>query len=745
MKRSTNHISILADKRILLIQGTVYVAGNLTLHMSENKGKPAVSTAKKTNEKKSTMKYTVSEGSTVIFDLREFLNSEGNLKSYSFSSCKQTSGMPVRDLKDDPETISFKAPYLEDDILHTRLEFKLETMPKDKDDNVVTHQVHVIVKRVQRAIIFQGGVALGAYEAGVFHALVKKLRQQDQDESLGFEKQKRPLFDIVAGTSIGGMNAAVVLGSIRRGESWEGAAWNVIKFWKDQEYPLPILAEFLDMNPIYRLWWDTMHNTNKALKRSTIELLKPYSQNMKRYGDEFASWSPVDPNFWKDFFIDGWYIPGTAEAARRYYSAKQIVVTGAPHAASGLWPWSLLGKFFDLTQPDLLENFLPRPDNKHFVLFSLKKTLEHYVDFPIKGNEGQPRFLLVTVDVHTGDAVTFDSYSDHVKYHDDKSKIYNENGIEAEHVLSTGTFPEFFDYPKFKVNNREMGEKDEEHNFWDGGFRSNTPLREVIQAHRDYWHKKRKQKEVPDLEIYIADLWPSELKEEPISFDLDFVKDRQWDILLGDKTDYDEQVANVVTDYIDLAEKFRNIAVRIGGEEASKEIDYVLHRYASSKNTQGEIRQYKELLDGRFRLTKVVRIDHKDDGNDVSKKIFDYSPKTIEKLMKDGYQDTLVQMEMQKIKDGVSELAKRSAHGEDVEKIKENFSIIKRIEGNIHQIQEDLKIENGHDRTVNEIGNLIQEVESIKEQNKNGLSLKEQKDLVVVAARSFQETVRTNS
>ena len=151
------------------------------------------------------------------------------------------------------------------------------------------------------------------------------------------------------------------------------------------------------------------------------------------------------------------------------------------------------------------------------------------------------------------------------------------------------------------------------HIFWDGGFRSNTPLREVIQAHRDYWLKKRKQKEVPDLEVYIADLWPSELKEEPTSFDLDFVKDRQWDILLGDKTDYDEQVANVVTDYVDLVERLRNIAETTGGEEASKEINYILDRYASSKNTQGETRQYRELLDGRFRLTKVVRIDHKDD------------------------------------------------------------------------------------------------------------------------------------
>jgi NTE family protein len=257
-----------------------------------------------------------------------------------------------------------------------------------------------------------------------------------------------------------------------------------------------------------------------------------------------------------------------------------------------------------------------------------------------------------------------------------------------------------------------MGEKDQEHIFWDGGFRSNTPLREVIQAHRDYWLKVRNQKEVPDLEVYIADLWPSELKEEPISFDLDFVKDRQWDILLGDKTDYDEQVANVVTDYVDLVQRFKNLAESSG---ASKdEIKYILDGYASSKNTQGETRRYSELLEGRFRLTKVVRIDHKDDGNDVSKKIFDYSHKTIEMLMNDGYQDTLVQMDMQKIQDGISQLAERSAHGEDIETINENFSIIKRIEGNIHQIQENLKIENGLDGTLNEVRNLIQEVESTR-------------------------------
>jgi hypothetical protein len=64
--------------------------------------------------------------------------------------------------------------------------------------------------------------------------------------------------------------------------------------------------------------------------------------------------------------------------------------------------------------------------------------------------------------------------------------------------------------------------------------------------------------------VYIADLWPSELKEKPISFDRDFVENRKWGILFGDKTDYDEQVASFVTDYIDLAKQLKNLAQRSG-------------------------------------------------------------------------------------------------------------------------------------------------------------------------------------
>jgi hypothetical protein len=97
----------------------------------------------------------------------------------------------------------------------------------------------------------------------------------------------------------------------------------------------------------------------------------------------------------------------------------------------------------------------------------------------------------VTVDVKTGDAVTFDSYSQQAKYHDDTMSTYNRDGIEIEHALASGTFPDFFDYPEFSVDTSE-GIKNEQRIFWDGGYRSNTPLREVIQAYRDYRHKTRR-------------------------------------------------------------------------------------------------------------------------------------------------------------------------------------------------------------------------------------------------------------
>jgi hypothetical protein len=55
----------------------------------------------------------------------------------------------------------------------------------------------------QRALVFQGGGSLGAYEAGVFHVLYHWIKKDlSEDENI---------FDIIAGTSIGAINASIIV------------------------------------------------------------------------------------------------------------------------------------------------------------------------------------------------------------------------------------------------------------------------------------------------------------------------------------------------------------------------------------------------------------------------------------------------------------------------------------------------------------------------------------------------------
>ena len=97
----------------------------------------------------------------------------------------------------------------------------------------------------------------------------------------------------------------------------------------------------------------------------------------------------------------------------------------------------------------------------------------------------------------------------------------------------------------------------------------------------------------------------------------------------------------------------------------------------------------------------MVRINHKDDGQEVGNKIFDYSHATIEKLMKDGYRDALIQMAIESIKDEFSNLDDKFIRLNN-KKEGNNIHIdnIENLQKEIQQIQNTMKIENGHDETV---------------------------------------------
>src|SRR5215216_5395875 len=279
-------------------------------------------------------------------------------------------------------------------------------------------------KKKMRALVLQGGGALGAFQAGAFKALYEKITREDKEDG----NEGRPLFDIIAGTSSGAINAAVLVSHVIENKIWKGSAEKLVEFWEYLSCPTPDITK-MSAN------WKKEHDKN-------------------------------NPN------------AASAEAARRYYSVKKLLKSGVDKAYSPLPPRED-EKFFDQENKRVLYDKQP-----------LQKSIEKFVKFPITTDYelGEPRLLVISVDAKEGIPVTFDSYG----------------GIKAQHVMASASLPEFYEY-----------EEIDGHRLWDGGILSNTPIRELIQAHKAFWEYKIGSKElensileeasfnVPDLELYI--------------------------------------------------------------------------------------------------------------------------------------------------------------------------------------------------------------------------------------------------
>jgi NTE family protein len=102
-----------------------------------------------------------------------------------------------------------------------------------------------------------------------------------------------------------------------------------------------------------------------------------------------------------------------------------------------------------------------------------------------------------------------------------------------------------------KIGERKLGG----YQFCDGGLLSNTPFRELLQAHQDYWLrvKDTNKQKIPDLEVYIVNVHPSKgafIQED----DVDGTKDRINDITFFDRNShYNENVVTQTTDYLNPA------------------------------------------------------------------------------------------------------------------------------------------------------------------------------------------------
>jgi NTE family protein len=463
----------------------------------------------------------------------------------------------------------------------------------------------------QRALVFQGGGSLGAYEAGAYKAFYELA--SERDKIIG--REDKPLFDIVAGTSIGAMNASVLVSYVKEKKTWRGSAERLIEFWEHLA-----TESVVDKMPGFTQWWDYWH----------------YLYN----------------------------VVATSESARRYYNTKQFILKGVPNV-------------FKPSQTFTDKTFLD-PSNVWYLYSNgpLKQSLEKFAKFPIATSyeKNEPRLLLVAVDVQEGSTVVFDSYekadgsrkTEYGRYdmefaHDGNEGFehvirYN-NGIEVDYVLASGSVPVNYDYTKLMVEDYSNKHKIKSENedkkknqgrktinkkaryFWDGGIIANTPLREAVMEHRRYWHYVRKS-EPPLIRAFIINVHP--IKQEYLPANYDGVVDRKNDLTYHDRTLFDERMAIMITDYVNI---IRNLIKLTEDTKIKKTlVDNILKQQALSRNFMtGKHFTYADLIQGMVSVDLVVRVERKNDIHTIANKTFDFSNTTIRQLIKDGYEEALDQ------------------------------------------------------------------------------------------------------
>ncbi len=81
---------------------------------------------------------------------------------------------------------------------------------------------------IHRALVFQGGGSLGAYEAGAYKGMNEELSGFFRKEG----RENEPTFHIVSGTSIGAINSAILVSFVKENKTWEGSGERLVEFWE---------------------------------------------------------------------------------------------------------------------------------------------------------------------------------------------------------------------------------------------------------------------------------------------------------------------------------------------------------------------------------------------------------------------------------------------------------------------------------------------------------------------------------
>ena len=265
-------------------------------------------------------------------------------------------------------------------------------------------------KKTENVLILQGGGSLGAFGCGVFKALAKRNIK----------------INIVAGTSIGGVNAAIIAGGGKNGES-----------------------------------------PKQSLERFWMELSDSFINLGDRSGFSHHYYATAFPKLLAESLLSYYYgphsLPGKREDRLSTRSEKEIRLEQLRSFTSS----ALFGndKMFEPRWlPEYAssdpEYFTPQKWTYLYDHSVLEKTLDRYIDYGKLNPHGNPnaRLIITATDVLNAKPLVFDS---------------SRQQITPKHILATSGYP-LYNFPWIKVEENVYA--------WDGSLLSNTPLREVIAA-----------------------------------------------------------------------------------------------------------------------------------------------------------------------------------------------------------------------------------------------------------------------
>jgi NTE family protein len=257
---------------------------------------------------------------------------------------------------------------------------------------------------IENVLILQGGGSLGAFGCGVYKALMKN------DIKI----------DVTAGTSIGGLNAAIIAGS-------------------REDHPERELEQY----------WLELAEGSTNLNSPFIEWLSGYPLSTLIPIPSPSALCSVTPAS----------IPTSAHHATTHISQLRSLISFYNSALYGndkvfVPRWR---PEFAFTDP---QYFTPAKWTYLYDHSPLVKTAEKYIDYNKLQPSGTPnsRLIITAVNVLTSEPLIFDS---------------TNQQISPKHILAATGYPSYY----FRWVEVEKGVY-----AWDGSLLSNTPLREVIDA-----------------------------------------------------------------------------------------------------------------------------------------------------------------------------------------------------------------------------------------------------------------------